>query len=446
MKGTLAQIVSTLYTLVPGLSDEAGMQRHLSRGTFWTLVLHFSHIGLTFLISVLLARWLGATSYGSFTHILTWLMVLVTAGSVGADDLLVKELPRHPDGQGPGRELIRFTLLFTLAGSSFLAVLFAILLYADLLPWLSEYASYFAILLPVVPLFALIYWAMAGLRATQSLITAQWPEKAARPASLIVLIVLWYAASDSHIGLTEVIRIVAFTIVLTGFLYAVLVYKKVWPKSGRKMAGPPDRSHWRGQLLIFALLPVLNILNQRIDILILGNLADDEAVGIYGISSRLTEMIPFSLILFQNVFSPLYARYHSSGDLKALEKLVRRGIRLSLILAAPVALTLLVFGSSILRIFGSEFAEGYNVILILSPVQILSLAIGPLAFLLMMVGKGRLAFLIMAGGLLLTAILQTMLIPAYGVEGAAAGRATGLIVTQLAYARATWSTLKIRTI
>lgn len=447
MQRLLRHILERLYGLVPGLSEESNLQRHLSRGTIGTLTIHFTHIGLTLLISVLLARWLGAEAYGSYTHVLTWLMVLGTAASVGADDLLVRELPqRHSTGaQMTGKALVRETLRLTLVSSTIIGVVFLTLLNTGLTPWLTSYQLYFNRLIPVLPFLAFCYWAMAGLKAEQHLLSAQWPEKIARPAVFLLSGICWLV----FVGPPD-LRFVAFllagVIVGTSLVYAVLFLKKVWPVLGTDQPRKEERIRWYSQLAFFALLPVLNILNQRIDILLLGRLADDQAIGIYSIASRLTEMIPFSLILFQNVFSPLYARYHSQGQTGNLQRLVRKGIQLSLLLAAPVALLLLVAGPIILGWFGEEFKSGYSVILVLTPVQIVSLAIGPLAFLLMMTGHGKAAFIIMTTGLLFTALLQSILIPLYGAQGAAFGRGAGLLATQATYAWITWKLLGIKTL
>lgn len=448
MRKAVEQLLERIYRLAPGLDEEQGMQRHLSRGSFWTLVIHFGHMALVFLTAYLLTRWLGAEEYGRYTYVYTWLLVLVTAGSIGADDLLLKELPTYRANGRPAhaRGLILHTFRWTLLANLILALLFAALLYSGLWPKLSAYRSLFYLLLPVLPLYALTHWAMAGLRAEQHLITAQWPEKIARPLLFLALIGAWALWVGSSPTADTALSLLAFCLGLIALLYLGLFRDRVWRTFSGAGPARQEIAVWRGQLLFFFLLPLLNILNTRLDILLLGHFTDDTTVGIYSIAAKLSDIIPFSLILFQNVFSPLYARYHSTGQLQRLQALLRRGVRLSLLLALPIALALLLGGRYILGWFGPEFPAGYGVLLILSPAQLVFMAIGPLAFLLMMIGQGRATFRIMAAGLALTAGLQALLIPWLGMEGAAIGRAAGMLATNGAYAWWLYRSTGVRTV
>src|SRR5699024_11374968 len=91
----------------------------------------------------------------------------------------------------------------------------------------------------------------------------------------------------------------------------------------------------------------------------------------------------------------------------------------------PLAIFFL-FGSKILSVWGSEFSEGYWILIILSIGQLFNLSTGSAGLILMLCGQEKLQGLISISFVILNLILNYFFILYYGVTGAAF--ATAIIV------------------
>ncbi len=178
---------------------------------------------------------------------------------------------------------------------------------------------------------------------------------------------------------------------------------------------------------------ILLELNSRVDILMLGYFLDDSEVGIYSYAALFAEGFFQLLVVLRNNYNPVLARHLSSGRLRELELLIRHGRNrtwlavavagIVAILAYPLALDILTnkpaFQASLypfaILIGGIIVAAGYL------PFQnTLSMANLPgwhSIFMLLVV-----AFNIIA---------NAILIPDFGIRGAAGATACAFIVSVL---------------
>src|SRR6188768_3566958 len=73
--------------------DLTSLRGHLLRGVAGSLALTVANAGLTFLNGILLARVLGAESYGVYSTAIALVLVISLPLTLGFDRLLVRELP-----------------------------------------------------------------------------------------------------------------------------------------------------------------------------------------------------------------------------------------------------------------------------------------------------------------------------------------------------------------
>ena len=98
-----------------------------------------------------------------------------------------------------------------------------------------------------------------------------------------------------------------------------------------------------------------------------------------------------------------------------------------MLFSLPVAAGLLVFGQRFLLIFGAEFTTGRAALSILSAGQLINVAMGAVGLLLVMTGHERDAAKGIGIGALLNIILNALMIPRWGLEGAAIANAGSII-------------------
>ena len=166
-------------------------------------------------------------------------------------------------------------------------------------------------------------------------------------------------------------------------------------------------------------------------LLILGFFAASDDVGVYGAATRIAMLVTFLLISVNTVISPKFAELHAKGDIAALARLARRFALLITLVTSPLFLLLIVAGETVMTLFGPEFARGGAALAILAMGQAVNALTGSAGALLMMTGHERdiRNASIWAG--LLAVTLSLVLIPLYGLIGAAISTAVSIAAMNL---------------
>ncbi|MEM7722598.1 MAG: oligosaccharide flippase family protein [Pseudomonadota bacterium] len=155
-------------------------------------------------------------------------------------------------------------------------------------------------------------------------------------------------------------------------------------------------------------------------------------VGLFGVASRVALAVGACLMAANTALAPRFAELHAAGDIPGLRRLVGRFAFYMSVAASPVFLLIIVEGDPILRLFGPEFAQAATALAILAIGQAVSTLCGSVGYLLIMTGhEASLRSATVLGGVGLT-VLSIILIPSFGLIGAALASAFGLIISNLA--------------
>jgi len=158
----------------------------------------------------------------------------------------------------------------------------------------------------------------------------------------------------------------------------------------------------------------------------LGYFATSKEVGIYGAVDRVIPIINLPLISINSIFPPMIAELYGKRDLAKLESLYKVETKWAISLGLPFFLVLSIFARPIMSIFGSGFAEGAVVLIMLSVAQMIVVSAGSQGQVLMMTGRQNLTLINNVFFAVTNIILNYFLIPRYGIIGAAV---SGLICT-----------------
>jgi O-antigen/teichoic acid export membrane protein len=101
-------------------------------------------------------------------------------------------------------------------------------------------------------------------------------------------------------------------------------------------------------------------------------------------------------------------------------------------LAWPVYLTLAIFAPLCMSVFGPEFVSGGTTLVILAVPMLLAMAAGPVNVVLLMAGKSVWNLLNVALALVTNVVLNVLLIPPFGITGAAVAWAATIVVWNVA--------------
>jgi O-antigen/teichoic acid export membrane protein len=170
------------------------------------------------------------------------------------------------------------------------------------------------------------------------------------------------------------------------------------------------------------------VINARTDIIMLGALKATEMAGIYNIAYRGAELIAFVFNSVNMILAPTIASLYATAEIEKLQRVITLTTRAVLLFSLPVAIFFIFFGNYFLSLFGQEFMRGHVSLCILSTGQMINVAMGSVGFLLVMTGHERKAAIGIGISAVLNILLNALLIPRWGIKGAATATASSMII------------------
>jgi O-antigen/teichoic acid export membrane protein len=216
---------------------------------------------------------------------------------------------------------------------------------------------------------------------------------------------------------------------LVDLMTAVPGWVRLWRRGFFRGAGRPSFTlakrvaayGFRAQLGSIALL-----LNARLDFAIVGALVGPASLGIYAVASRYAELVRLPSLAMNYVLFPSYAR---DGGAVAADK-ARAMIRKIGWIPAAVAVPMALAGPIVLPLFfGPEFHAAALPAAVLLLGLVLAGVFGIVSAYLSGIGRPGLNSMAIAAGLPVTLVLDLLLIPPFGVTGAAAASAVAYLTT-----------------
>ena len=216
---------------------------------------------------------------------------------------------------------------------------------------------------------------------------------------------------------------------LSEFISFVVMWLMVWRRHGSvyplnaaaaASVMPPSRKEFVTFLLFTNLAYLINVIRERLVVVIVGFFVGPAAAGLF----RLADQLANSLNRLAEVFArPLFAelsRLFANGRSRESRALFRRSLRVSAISGGVIFIGLLLFGKNIIALIsGPEFLAAYPMLLLLGAATIISLAGLGLEPLLQAAGRASNALVARVAGLVTLGLLLTFFLPAFGTIGAA---------------------------
>ncbi len=163
-----------------------------------------------------------------------------------------------------------------------------------------------------------------------------------------------------------------------------------------------------------------------VDILLLGYFMPAKTVGIYGIVAKVSLVGMLAISSFNAIFAPMIADLYNRGKIDVLSNLFKTVTKWIFSISFPVFLILVFLAKPILSIFGNEYIAGATALIILSVGQLINAASGPVGLMIVMSGRPGIELLSNVVVFILNITLNLLLIPKYGIEGAAIATAVSI--------------------
>ena len=144
-------------------------------------------------------------------------------------------------------------------------------------------------------------------------------------------------------------------------------------------------------------------------------------VGIYAVATALVTFVPIVLQSVNQIFSPTIADLYARGQIELLGRIYQTLTKWILGLTLPLAAGIIIFAPALMRIFGHDFELGWPILVIGTLGQLINCGVGSVGYLLMMSGNQGRVVRIQAVMACVMVGLSAILIPRWGITGAAVG-------------------------
>ncbi len=379
---------------------------------------------LRLLVDITLARILAPTAFGQYAIGWTITRIVTLVSPLGLDDGVIRfgSLHRHRD-KAVVKGVIQESIWMSLATGLLLGVVFYLAA-----PWLGESKFHSAGITTVFKWFALTFPLISCLRVaaaatqiSQRMKFSVYAEEVSQSALALILIIVFYFFEWGLNGaLAAIVLSWGVSLVLglhyVRHLFPEIVSKQVQPKFLGK------------ELILFSLPANLAIVCGMIliwvDRLFVGYFRSAAEAGTYHAASQLSIALAIILSAFGAMMSPMTADLYHQGKVQRLEEMFRVSTKWSLYLSIPVFLIMCAVPSQIMTVaFGKDYVIGAAVLPILGFGQLLNAGTGTTGPVLVMTGYQKAISLLTAATMVTNIILGFLLVPRWGMLGAAIGTA-----------------------
>jgi O-antigen/teichoic acid export membrane protein len=370
----------------------------------------------------------GPAQLGFYALGITVVQVASILSQLGMDNGVVRYVAHH--GAGGDTARVRGTILQSLAVTLALSLGLSVLLFAGAgylaegvfgKPFLATMFRAFAVGLPFLTFMSMALWATQGFG---SLKYAAFVGQAARPLANLVLLVFFYLLGVQILG-----AVAAYVISMAlGAALALASLRKVFPGL---LAG---KAEYQARELSVASAPMIvaNVTqysNLWTAVVVLGVFEPVPTVGVYSAAARTAALSSLILISFSGVFSPLAAGLYRQNRLGELGRLYADVSRWAFTGGLAFFLVTALLSRDIMLFFGKEFAHGWPVVVVISAAQLFNSSVGPTTRLLAMTGHQKAVMVSTAGSAIAAVAMNFLLVPQFGVAGAAAATAAALVLS-----------------
>jgi len=421
------------------------MLRRLSHSFMVFIGMKMPTIAVGFTTKFLIGHWLAASMFGLYSVVMNAAVALSFLIPLGFPTALSRMIPLMLKTGHPAqvRGVIQVSLLTAAIGSVVLFVLGS--------PFIFAFGH--------APHFRTAWFAgflLAALMAFSSVLSAcfrahkNWKLSLAAgltvPAIYLALVGVIFQFNEQFIRHAPTHLLLAMCAIMLVSIAGQLVGmrtafpKEVWEQKAVR--------HWKKWIWSAAPMLVVSsmvVILLRMDLFAIAIVRGHREAGIYAAVLAIVAVLSQVVRAANSVVMPEIAPLYAKGRSRSLQTLSNVQTILSFWPSLVASILMVLFGKSLLHLWHPEFVEGYPALVILLLGMMVRASNGNPGYLLLMCGKSttlvRIYLVIVAMDLLVLAIL----VPLYGITGAAIGTFISLTASRLILRRQVLNDLGVET-
>lgn len=404
----------------------------LFKGSATTFILKVSGMILGFVVVVVIDRGNGSDGVGFYSVINQLFILAGLISCFGTNNSILRYIGqfKHSDEQPKIKTLFRNILKLIVPSNVVMGVL--LLFFAD------DLAEHFfhnkqyelpvqAFALSLV-LYAVTMVNIEFLRGIKRFVFSEFTRSLSRPLIFLLILLLFWKESYPMIYLVYfyVISIV-LNFVISGI--PVLSFLRTLKR--------PETSEPRTKEILITSLPMMvtaasSAIMTSISLFLIEYYRDLGDVGIYNIAMRITMFIGIILMVVNTIAGPKLAELYWAKRDQELRRFIRQSTKIMFWMALIATAATILLSPWILDFFGEEYNAGNGALITLSLGFFVNASGGITGLLLNMTGHQAFLRNVVVATIILLFLLSIILIPLYGITGAAIATSTVILLQNIA--------------
>ena len=378
-------------------------------------------------ISIFLARSIGAEGYGVYGIIIAVVNIVLVLPLFGMDQYIVRvigsktENDKNFKADDESISLFKFSIAYSLTLSLLIILIIWLLfeVFGENLFLDNEFDIAFYIGIFLIPIISCRKIFSSSLRATHQIFYAQSAEEVLQPFLFISLaLFIFFVFGFMSIELAISLQVFSY---LVSLVYSIFNSKRrvsgLYKKTERFKK--QQIKNWLSIGAPMMLLAVVHNLSTYIDRVMIGVFLNPEYVGYYLIAARNAVLLLIIPSICDIVCNSIIAREYAQNNKQQLQQVVAFQTLISGGAGFFAIVFFLCFSDFILSIFGEEFAQAKESLIIIATGYFIFTLFGNAIQILFMTGHQWQASRIVMVSTALNIVLNLYLIPIYGIAGAA---------------------------
>ena len=372
-----------------------------------------------YLFSIFMARWLGPQMLGLYSLGNAVTRIGEIFAIMGLDNGVLRFVSREDRNSSNAESSIYASIKMGFISSIIIAITlyysaeWIVLKFLTEDPFLIKIIKFYAFTLPFTVITLIASFATQGFKVLKYKI---FVNQIINPAVLLVSMV----ASYLIFGSKAAILIPTFLSAVIGMVFILVFLKKFITLDFKKIISTPFNTKILKFSIPLMFVSAIGIIMHWIDILMLGIFSDASAVGMYHPIERTAGLIRMILFAFAGIFAPLFSQYFYEKNSEKMTEIYQLSTKWIFVASLPLFIFLMLFSNQMLMLFGNELIELEILALILA------VKLGSSS--LTMSGFSNLNLLNVLVALTVNIIMNIILIPQYGIIGAASATTIALFI------------------
>lgn len=412
-------------SMIATATDETSAAQRMAITAF---VIRIVSAAIAFVSQIILARMMGDFEYGVFVFVWVIAIILGNLSCLGFHTAVIRFLPQYRSS-GADEAIIGLAVtarIFAMVSATLIAATGIAALYflGDRVE--SHYVQPLFIGAFVLPMIALGDVLDGTARANG------WPVNALSPTYIIrPLLILAFVAGAIWLGRMADANTAIVAALAATYLTTLAQFLVITARLEKRFQARGVEVHFKTWLMVafpIFLIEGFYFMLTNADVIIVGIYLPPEKVAVYFAAAKTMALVHFVYFAVKAAAAPRFSALVSGEDKLALASFARQTVQWTFWPSLIVGGLVIVAGPFLLSLFGPSFQDGHLLMVILFAGIIAKAMIGPGEVLLTMAGELKICATIYAAALVANLGFNIVLIPLWGLHGAATATAGAMVI------------------